>query len=104
MYRVARGTPALGVIPHARSCIYQDIIEHFQRRRLGVIDVASTTVPSCSDIGVERTGELAFKSGEDAARLVLETGAIVHDVRDDIDAWCRALFPARSILFGKGQI
>lgn len=66
--------------------------------------MASMAVRSRSDINVKRTGDLTFKLGEYAARVVLEMGTVVHDVRHAIDARCRALFPARSILFGKGQI
>ena len=95
-HRVARGTPAAGLIPQVQSCISQNSVEHFQRRWLGVIDVA-TTVPPRSDIRVERTGELAFESGEDAACVVLEMGTIVHDVRDAVDAWLSSFVPARSI-------
>ena len=101
-HRVARGTPAAGLVPQVQSCISQNSIEHFQRWWLGVIDVA-TTVPPRSDIGVERTGELAFESGEDAPCVVLEMVTIVHDVRDAIDAWCQALFPRDQSVW-KGQI
>ena len=100
-HRVARGTRATGLIPQMQSCISQDSIEHFQRWGLGVIDVA-TMVPPRSDIRVERTGELAFESGEDAACVVLEMGTIVHDVRDAVDVRCRALFP-RGQFLGKAK-
>ena len=99
---MARGTPSAGLMPHVQSCISQNSIEHFQRWWLGVIDVA-TTVPPRSDIGVERTGELAFESGEDAACVVLEMGTIVHDVRDTVDAPAVELCPRAVNFFWKGQ-
>ena len=101
-HRVGQGTPAAGLIPKVQSCISQNPVEHFYRRRLGVIDVAAT-VPPRSDIRVQRTGEMAFEAGEDAACMVLEIGTIVHDGRDAVDAWCRALF-TRGQLVWKGQI
>ena len=101
-HRVGQGTPAAGLIPEVQSCVFQNPIEHFYRRRLGVIDVAAM-VPPRSDIRVQRTGEMAFEAGEDAAGVVLEMGTIVHDGRDAVDAWCRPLFP-RSRFVWKGQI
>lgn len=75
-----------GGIPYHEPRRAHDSIEHFQCGRLGVIDetTTTTTMPPRSDVFVERTGELAFQFGEDAACLVLEMGAVIHAGQDAI--------------------
>ena len=80
MHRIARSTRAVGFIPYEISGHLQHPFEHFQRRWLGVTRME----PPCSDILIERTGELAFDSGEDTACLILEMGAVVHAGLDSI--------------------
>ncbi|CAD6574794.1 MAG: hypothetical protein ASARMPRED_006916 [Alectoria sarmentosa] len=71
MHRIARGAPATGGVPDDQPGLSQDTVEHFQRRRLGVVD-GVTTVPAGSHVFEESAGELAFEFAEDAAGLVLE--------------------------------
>ena len=78
VHRVAGGAPAPGGVPDHQPGLAQDPVEHLQRRGLGVVDGVAA-VPTRSHVFEESAGELAFEFAEDAAGLVLEVGAVVHD-------------------------
>ena len=59
----------------------------------------ATMVSPRSDIEKERTGKLAFKSAEDAARLVLEMGAMVHAGQDAVQSGCVAASSSIVLLY-----
>lgn len=48
----------------------------------------ATMVSPRSDIEEECTGKLAFESAEDAARLILEMGTMIHAGQDAVQSGC----------------
>ncbi len=79
-HRIARVTVAAGRVPDRPAGLLQDVLEHRQRGRLGVVDGATGMILR-SDVEDEGAGVLAFDFAEDAAR-VLKMGVVVHAGRN----------------------